>query len=181
MLKVGGVVSSLFQLVFGVPSKLALDAIDKGLGVPEVLSEKVFKLRPHDWSGAFVVVLVLGPSEADVATKEYGSKEGTIYPCGAWDFKIILTLLTKVVAIHMRFSEIGLLGPSLEWALLWLCQGLGLGRLHEHIHESDEEILSGGRNKRWSGSLRRGKSLGKSLITPGVGFFCWALGTGKLI
>ena len=70
-------------MVLGVPSKLASDAIDKGLEVPEVLLEEVLELRPRDWSDAFVAVLVLGPSEADGATEEGGGKGGTIYSCGA--------------------------------------------------------------------------------------------------
>ena len=83
MLKVGGVVSSLFQLVLGVFSKLAPDTINKGLGVPKIVLEEVFELRPCDRSGAFVAAFVLGPSEADSATEEGGGKGGTIHPCGA--------------------------------------------------------------------------------------------------
>ena len=83
MLKVGGVVSSLFQLVLEVPSKLAPNTINKGLGVPEVFSEEVFELKPHDRNGAFVAALVLGSSEADGATEEGGGKSGMIHPCGA--------------------------------------------------------------------------------------------------
>ena len=57
---------------------------------------------------------------------------------------------------------------------------LSLRRLHEHLHEFGEEVLGGGRNKRWSRSLRRGRSLGRSLIAPGVESSDWAL-AGKLI
>ena len=123
----------------------------------------------------------VSPSEADSATEKCGGKRGTIYLCGAWSFEIILTLLTKVVAIHVRFSGIGLRDSSLKWPLLWLCRGLGLGCLYEHLHESGEEILSGERNKRWNRSLWKGKSLRRSLIAFGVGSFCWALSTGKLV
>ena len=80
-----------------------------------------------------------------------------------------------MVAIHVRFSGIGLRGPSLEWAFLWLCC-LGLGRLHEHLHEFGEEVLGGRRNKGWSGGLRRSKSL----IAPDVRSSGWAL-AGELI
>ena len=83
MLKVGDVVSSFFKLVLGVPFKLAPDTIDKGLGVPKVLLEEVFELKPRDWRGAFVAALVLSPSKADGATEECGGKEGTIHLCGA--------------------------------------------------------------------------------------------------
>ena len=57
---------------------------------------------------------------------------------------------------------------------------LSLRRLHEHLHEFGEEVLGGGRNKRWSRSLRRGRSLGRSLIAPGVESSDWAL-AGELI
>ena len=83
MLKVGGITSSFFQLVLEVPSKLTSDTINKGLGVSKILSKESFKLWPRDWSGAIVAVLVLGSSEVNGAAEEGGSKQGTIYPCGA--------------------------------------------------------------------------------------------------
>ena len=113
MLKVGCPVSGFFQLVLGVPSKLTPDTINKGLGAPKVLSEEDFELWLCDESGAFVASLVLGSSEADGTMEEGGGKGGTIHPCGAWSLEIIFTLLTKIVAVYMRFSEIGLWGPSL--------------------------------------------------------------------
>ena len=79
----GGVISNIFQFVLGVPSKLTLDAINKGLGVSEVFLEESFGIRLHDWSGAVMAVLVLGPSEANNITKKCGGKEGIIYSCGA--------------------------------------------------------------------------------------------------
>ena len=148
MLKVGGIVLSFFQLVLKVLSKLTPDAIDKGLGVPKVLSNEVFELRSRDRSGAFVTALALGLSEADGATEKNSGKGATIYPCDAWSFEIILTLLTKVIAIHVRFSEIVFQGPSFKWMLSWLCQGLGLSCLYEHFYKSGEEIFSKGKNKR---------------------------------
>ena len=83
MLKVGGVVLSLFQLVLGVLFKLAPDTIDKGLEVSKVFSKKVLELRPPNWSGAFMAALVLGQSEADGATEKSGGKGGTIHLRGA--------------------------------------------------------------------------------------------------
>ena len=93
---------------------------------------------------------------------------------------MVLTLLTKVIAIHVRFSRIGLRGSSLKWSFSRLCLCLSLRRLHEHLHEFGEEVLGGGRNKKWSRSLRRGRSLGRSLIAPGVESSDWAL-AGELI
>ena len=62
----------------------------------------------------------MGLSEADGTTEKGGGKKGMIYSCGARGFKIILTLLTKMVAIYVRFSGVGFWGPSFEWALSWL-------------------------------------------------------------
>ena len=67
-----------------------------------------------------MALLVLSPSEADETTEEGGGEGDTIHPCGAKSFEIILTLLTKVVVIHVRFSGIGLWGSSFEWVLPWL-------------------------------------------------------------
>ena len=79
----GGVISSLFQLVLGVFSKLASDAIDKSLRVSKYFLEEVFKLTPYDQSGAFVAALVLDPSKANGAAEKSDSKWGTIHPCSA--------------------------------------------------------------------------------------------------
>ena len=70
-------------MVLGVFSKLTLDAINKGLGLPEVFLEKGLELWPCDWSSAFMVALVLDPSKTDSTTKKSGGKQGIIYLCGA--------------------------------------------------------------------------------------------------
>ena len=81
MIKVRGVILSFFQLILGIPSKLALDAINKGLGVPQIFLKESFELWPRDQSGTFVAVLVLGLSEADGNVEESSGKSGTIYSC----------------------------------------------------------------------------------------------------
>ena len=169
-------------MIQGVLPKLTSDTVNEGLGTPEILPKENLELWSRDGSGAFVVALVLSLSEADRTTEKGGGKGDTIYPCGAGGIKIILTLLTKVVVIHVRFSGISFWGPSLEWALLRLrqCLSLGLRHLHTHLHEFCEKILGEGRNKRWSGSLKRGRSLDRSLIFPDVRFSDGAL-AGELI
>ena len=74
MLKVEGVISSLFQLVLEVPSKPTSNAINKALGVSKVFLEEVIKLRPHYQSGAFVAAFLLGPSEANGVAEENSDK-----------------------------------------------------------------------------------------------------------
>ena len=76
------VVSSLFQLILGVPFKLAPDAINKSLRVSKVFLKESFKLRLRDWSDALMAMLVLGSSEANSATKKSDGKQSIIYPCG---------------------------------------------------------------------------------------------------
>ena len=68
-----------------------------------------------------MVALVLILSKADGITEEGCGEGETIHPCGAGDLKIIFTLLTKVIAIHVRFFGIGFQGSSLEGALSRLC------------------------------------------------------------
>ena len=162
----------------GVPPKLTPDTVNENLGALKILSEEGLELWPRDGSGSFMALLVLSPSEADGTTEECNGEKDTIHPCGAWGFEIIFTLLIKMVTIHMRFSGIGFWGPSLEWALSRLCYYLSLGLrcLHKHLHEFREEVL-GRRSERWSDCFGRDRSL----IAPGIGSSCWALGAGKLI
>ena len=74
MLKVGDVVSSFFQLVLGIFSKLIPNAINKSLGVLKVFSEKGLELWLRDLNSSLVIMLVLGPFEADNAIEESGVK-----------------------------------------------------------------------------------------------------------
>ena len=124
-----------------------------------------------------MVALVLSSSEADGATEEWSCKWGIIHPGNAWSFEMILTLLTKVIPIHMRFLWIGLQGSSLKWLFSRLCllPVPSLNWLHKCLHEYCEEVLDGG-NKRWSKSFRRGKSL----VAAGIWSSCWALGLASL-
>ena len=114
MLKVRGVILSFFQLVLGISSKFTPDTINKDLRVFKLLLKEGFELCPYAWSDGFVAALMLDPSEADNAVEESGGKWDTIYLYGAWCLKIIFILLTKMVAVHVGFSEISIRGPSLE-------------------------------------------------------------------
>ena len=142
-------VSGLFQLVLGVRSKLTPDIINKGLRISKVFMEEGFKFWQRDWSGALVAVLVLSSSEAYSATEKWGCKWGTIYPNGAWSFKIVFTLLTKVIAIYVRFHRISLWGSSFKWLFLRLCLLLlpSLNWLHKYLKKFCKEVLGRG-NKR---------------------------------
>lgn len=101
----------------GVFFKLALNTINKSLRVSKILLEENLKLWPYNRSGALVAVLVLGLFEADNATEEIRGKQGTNYPCDTGCLKIIFILLTKMVAVYVRLSKIGLWGSGFIWAL----------------------------------------------------------------
>ena len=113
----GSPVSDFFPLVLGVLFKLTPDAVNKSMRAFEVLLEENFELWPQDRSGAFVAALVLSLFEADGITEEDDGKKDMIYPYATWGFKIIFTLLTKMVAIYVKFSGVDFQGFSLEWAL----------------------------------------------------------------
>ena len=116
----GGVILRLFQLVLGSPFKLTLDAINKSLEVIEVFLEEGLEVRLHDKNGTLVAALKLGPSKADSAIEVWGGKKGTFYLYGTWCLKIILPMLTKVVAIYVRFPQVSFWGLNLDLALSWL-------------------------------------------------------------
>lgn len=69
MFKVEGVISSFFQLALGIPFKTTLDVINKGLRVFKIFLEESFEIRTYDKNNVFVIALILGPFEADNATK----------------------------------------------------------------------------------------------------------------
>ena len=105
----------------GVPFKLTLDTVNKGLRASKVPTEEGFELRSNDRGGIFVAALVLSPFEADKATEKGSNKRSIVYLCGAWGFKMVFSLLTKVVTIYMGFILINFQGPSLKKAFLRLC------------------------------------------------------------
>ena len=68
--------------------------------------EENFKLKLCDKSETLVAVFLLSLSEADGVIKKCDSKKDTVYSCCTWGFKVILTLLIKVIAIYTRFFQI---------------------------------------------------------------------------
>lgn len=69
VLKIGDVLSSFFQLILGVSSKLTPDCINKGLRISEILLEERFEVKLRVKNGIFVAVLMLSLFEADGTTK----------------------------------------------------------------------------------------------------------------
>lgn len=69
MLKIKDIVSSFFQLVLRVPSKLTPNTINKALEVPKVPLKKDFEVRSGDKKGALVAALISSSFKADSVTK----------------------------------------------------------------------------------------------------------------
>lgn len=104
-------------MIFRVSPELTLNIVNKGLNTPEIFKEEGSELRSYDKSSALVVVFMLSPSEVDGATEKSGGKKDTMHSCSTKNFEVILTLLTKVVVIYVRFLQVSLRVFSLEWAL----------------------------------------------------------------
>ena len=65
-----------------------------------------------------LTAFVLSISKADSTTEKWSYKWGMIYSGGAWSFKMVFILLTKVIAIYVKFSWIGLQGSNFKWLFL---------------------------------------------------------------
>ena len=161
-------VLGFFQLIWGVSSKLTLNVVNKSPRIPKNFLEEGFEFWLCDQSGTLVTALMLSLSKADSAIEEWGYKWGMIHLGGAWSFEIVFILLTKVIAIHIRFFWIGFQRSSFKQMFLRLClfPVLNLDWLHKCLYEFREKVL-GRENKRWNKSLRKSNSL----VTAGIWSF----------
>ena len=64
-----------------------------------------------------MTTLILSPSKTDTPTKKRGGERGLVGASGQGSVKMILTLLTKMVAIHVRFSKVQVRKPGLKRTL----------------------------------------------------------------
>ena len=117
MLEVSGPVQDGLRLVLRIPPKLTADIVCKGSVVSKVCAEETLEFRPSDWSLFCEATLMLIPSLGHRTAQKRGSKRDTVGPVGFGGFKVILTLLTKAVAIQVRISIIEVGEPSLQWLL----------------------------------------------------------------
>ena len=108
VLQVGCLVEDFLLLVLGVPLELSPVGVHKGLGVTQALSEECFELVPCDRDRGFGVMfwLVLQPAEADPIPQERRGKGNPGRSCGSSGSKIVLTLLTEVVAVYVGLSAV---------------------------------------------------------------------------
>ena len=99
MLEVSGSVQDGLCLVLKIAPKLAIDTICKGSVVFEVCLEKVFEFSPSKWSLFHKATFMLMPSLGHRTTQKQGGKKDAVRPVGSESFKVVLTLLTKAVAV----------------------------------------------------------------------------------
>ena len=121
VLKVKYPIPGFFQLILEVPFKLTPDIVNEDPGNPEVLSKEVFEDEPCDGSGALMATLVLSLSEFNGGMEKWGCKWYIIYFNKAWCFKIVLTLLTKVVIFYIELIPICFWAPIFKRLISWFC------------------------------------------------------------
>ena len=149
MLQVGRPVEDFLQLVLGVSLDLPPVGIHKGLGVTQAPAEEGFELVPRDRDRAVSVSLplVLLPAKADPVSEEGRGKGNSGRPRSSSGSKVVLTLLTEVVAVYVGLSAIYI-------------RGTGLQLLLEHLGDDGSWDESG------SGSENRNLSLQNGLEDP---------------
>ena len=112
------------RLILRIPPKLAVDIVSKGPAVSKVRPEETLKFRPSDWCFFRGATLMLMPLLGHRTAQKRGSKKNAIEPVGSGGFEVILTLLTKTVAVQVRsiiikFGEPGFWRLLLKFCLNW--------------------------------------------------------------
>ena len=157
VLQVGCPVEDFLLLVLRVPLELSPVGVHKGLRVTQALSEKCLELVLRDRDRGFGVMspLVLLPAEADLVPQEGRGKGNLSRSRGSSGSKIVFTLLTEVIAVHVGLSAVYVRGTGLQ--LLPVCLG---------NDGSWSENGSGSESENRSRSRSRSSSLQNSLKNP---------------
>ena len=115
MLQVGCLVEDFLQLVLGVSLDLPPVGIHKGLGVIQAPVEERLEFVPgnRDRGDGVMSPLVLLPAETNSVLEERCGKEDPGRPRSSSASKIVLTLLTKVIAVHVGLSAVYVRGADL--------------------------------------------------------------------
>lgn len=177
MLEMQRLVLGFFKLILGVPIKLIPNIKNKGLEISKIFKGKSFEFWPYDWSSILIVTPMLCSPKAHGAIMKWSCKYDTILPNCIWYFEMILILQTKVVIVHVVFSQICFQKPSLKKLFSKFFLLLDLSALQKCLYKLGEEIICWKRKKKKSKSFRKYKSL----IALGIGSLHWALGANKLI
>ncbi len=102
--------------MLGVASSFAPDVADKRIGFPQALSSKGLKFFPGQRSDsvAFGPGLMLLPAMEDAVFQERRCKRYAFVALGLGGLKVILALLTKMIAFHVRVAIIEIRVPGLQ-------------------------------------------------------------------
>ena len=108
MVQVNCLVEDFFNLVLGVLLDLSSVNVHKGLGVTQALVEECLELVLCNRVKSICVMPlhVLLLAEADPVPEEWRCKENPSRPRSSSNSKIVLTLLTEFVAVHVRLSAV---------------------------------------------------------------------------
>ena len=80
---------------------MAKNAVSKGSIVTEVLLEEVLELRPRYWVFGLGATFMLVPSLDHRSAEKQSGKRDSVGPVGPSGVKMILTLLTKAIAVKV--------------------------------------------------------------------------------
>ena len=105
-------------MVLEVPFDLSPVGIHKSLEVTQASMEEHLKLVPRDRDRGVGIMspLVLLLAEADLIPEKRRGKGNLGRLCGSCGSKIVLTLLTKVVTVHVRLSAVYVQGIGLNFS-----------------------------------------------------------------
>ena len=81
----------------------------------------------RDWVFSLMFLLVLLPIEVNAVTQERCCKENTVGALGSGSSKLILILLTEVIAFHVKLITIDIRWSSLQWLLTRAIKRRSLG------------------------------------------------------
>ena len=101
--------------MLGVSLDLSQVVIHKDLYVTQAVMDKRLEHIPRDWDRAIYVLLplVLLPAETDLVPKERRSKKNLSRSCNFSDSKIVLILLTEVLAVYVGLFAVHVWGTGL--------------------------------------------------------------------
>ena len=109
-------IENFLLLVLEVSFELSPIGIHKGLRVTQASLKECLELVLHNRGRGLGVMspLVLLPAEADLIPQERLGKENPGRSYSSSSSKIVLLLLTEVVAVHVRFSAVYVRGTGLQ-------------------------------------------------------------------
>lgn len=112
------------ELILKVMFEFTLDIIYKSSRIAKVFLQKSLKLNSgyKNYFFTLMVVLILSPLVANHLLKKQSYKQSIFWTNGFSCVKMIFILLTKMVAIYLRFLLVYVWQLSLKRLFFWFCQ-----------------------------------------------------------